>query len=70
MKKEANMSLFHNYSFHWWQVSMLKLALLAFGIILGASWPIFWKKRVIWSLLWVIFIVLVIYLVIAAWPQM
>lgn len=32
------MSIFKDYTFKWWQIGLLKLTLLLFGIAIGASW--------------------------------
>ncbi len=32
------MNIFKNYTYSWWQVGLLKLALLCFGIVIGAHW--------------------------------
>ncbi len=33
------MNIFKNYTFSWWQVGILKLALLCFGLAIGSYWP-------------------------------
>lgn len=63
------MPFFHDYTLSWWQAGMLKLALFAFGIIIGAAWPVFWKKKGMWSLLWIVALVFMVYLMVALWPQ-
>lgn len=32
------MNIFKNYTYSWWQVGILKLALLSFGLAVGAYW--------------------------------
>ncbi len=32
------MTLFRDYTFHWWQFSLLKLCILALGILVGSYW--------------------------------
>jgi len=32
------MNLFKSYTFTWWQIGILKLALLSIGIVIGAYW--------------------------------
>jgi len=32
------MSIFKDYMFSWWQVGIFKLALLSFGVAIGAYW--------------------------------
>jgi hypothetical protein len=67
---EVVMHLFHSYVMTWWEGGMFKLLLISFGIIVGATWPTFFKKSVLQWILWLIVIVFAIYLVIAFWPQM
>jgi uncharacterized membrane protein YgaE (UPF0421/DUF939 family) len=35
------MNIFTSRSLAWWQVSVLKLAVLLIGIAIGANWPLF-----------------------------
>jgi hypothetical protein len=44
------MTLFKTYVCKWWQLSMLKIAMLALGIIIGAVWPAVFQPYV-WYLL-------------------
>lgn len=32
------MKLFGKYTFHWWQLGILKLSIITLGLIIGASW--------------------------------
>ena len=32
------MKIFRNYTYSWWQIGLLKLALLSIGIAIGARW--------------------------------
>ena len=32
------MNLFQSYTFTWWQIGILKLALLSLGAVIGAYW--------------------------------
>jgi hypothetical protein len=54
------MTLFKNYTFTWWQVGILKLAVLLFGIAIGANWPVFFAAYTLKLVL--VAVVLVIYL--------
>ncbi len=40
------MSIFKNYTYSWWQVGILKLALLSFGLAIGAYWNEFFFQYV------------------------
>ena len=33
------MNIFKNYTMTWWQVGLLKLAVLCIGVVLGSHWP-------------------------------
>ncbi len=41
------MNPFHDYSFKWWQVSILKFAVLLFGIAIGAYWADFFNDLLV-----------------------
>lgn len=32
------MKIFHDYTFTWWQLALLKVSLLALGILIGSLW--------------------------------
>ena len=32
------MNIFKKYTYNWWQIGLLKLALFSFGIAIGAYW--------------------------------
>lgn len=61
--------MFHDYVLSAWQAGALKIAMLAFGIIIGSTWPKFFKKTGIAVLLWIVFVALITYLVYSFWPQ-
>lgn len=50
---------FHDYTLKWWQVSLLKICLLALGLAVGATWPGLFAGWVLW--LWGIFLVTAVY---------
>lgn len=31
--------IFRSYTFAWWQLSLLKISLLALGLAVGSTWP-------------------------------
>jgi hypothetical protein len=62
------MNLFKSYTLTWWQFGLLKTALIAFGLAIGASWPAVVSGWV--PVLWVIFIIPSIYLMSVAVKQM
>jgi len=54
------MKIFKNYTFTWWQIGLLKLSLLCFGLILGSNWPIVFVPYT-WCLL-LVFLITALYL--------
>jgi len=38
------MNIFKSYTYTWWQVGILKLALVTVGIFIGSYWPGVWIK--------------------------
>jgi hypothetical protein len=32
-------TLFKSFTFAWWQLSVFKLSMVAFGLIVGSTWP-------------------------------
>jgi hypothetical protein len=59
---------FKSYTLTWWQFSLLKTAMIAFGLALGASLPAVIEGWI--PLLWVLFIVPGTYLMVVAFKQM
>lgn len=39
------MNPFRSYTYKWWQIGILKFALLFIGIIIGAHWPKFFLEN-------------------------
>jgi len=61
------MNIFKSFTLKWWQGSLLKIALVSFGIIIGANWPEVFAS---WTLvLLVLFLVLGTYLKVVWWRQ-
>lgn len=40
------MNIFKNYTYSWWQIGILKLSLLAFGVAIGAYWQEFFSQYI------------------------
>jgi len=40
-----NINLFQSYTFTWWQIGILKLALLSLGAVIGAYWHDFFEAN-------------------------
>ncbi len=54
------MRYFRDYTLHWWQIGILKLCLMAFGLAVGATWP---EAFIGWvAVLWIVFVVTAIYM--------
>lgn len=41
------MNIFKTYSFAWWQMGILKLSTISFGIIVGAYWHEFFSANLL-----------------------
>ncbi len=41
------MNLFKSYTFTWWQIGILKLALLSLGAVIGAYWHDFFGDHLV-----------------------
>ena len=54
------MKIFRDFKLHWWQFSIMKLTLIAFGIVIGSFWTDFFSQYTGWFL--GLFIIGVIYL--------
>ena len=37
------MHIFKDFTFKWWQAGIFKIALLSLGIVIGSTWPEFFK---------------------------
>lgn len=63
------MKLFKDYTFHWWQFGLLKIALIALGILIGSYWAEYFKSSTVITALWLAFILPAIYLMGVALKQ-
>ena len=52
--------IFRDYAMPWWQVSLLKVSMVAFGLAVGATWPDAFEGWLLW--LWLIFLLPAAYL--------
>ena len=41
--RESQMNIFKDFTFKWWQAAIFKIALLSLGIVIGSTWPEFFK---------------------------
>jgi hypothetical protein len=55
------MTFFRDFTFHWWQFGLIKISLIAVGILLGSYWAAFFRRKKITLLLWLAFLVPAIY---------
>jgi hypothetical protein len=63
-----NVTLFKSFTFAWWQLSLFKLSMVAFGILVGSTWPglfVGWR-----DLLVVVFVVPACYVIYLWWKQL
>lgn len=63
------MNIFKVYSYRWWEIGLLKISLIAFGILIGSYWEEFFMEESVIPLLWVLFIIPAVYLVIVSLKQ-
>ena len=56
------MTIFKDYTFCWWQLSLLKLSILALGILAGSYWHEYFHGGSMITLLWAVFILPAVYL--------
>lgn len=64
------MTLFRDYTFHWWQFSLLKLCILALGILVGSYWHEYFHGGGVIALLWAVFILIAAYLLAVVFKKM
>ncbi len=60
--------LFRPYTMQWWQVSLLKVSMAAFGLAVGSTWPGAFAGRAAW--LWLLFALPAAYLCVVFYPRM
>jgi len=56
------MKIFKDFTFHWWQLSLLKISILALGILAGSYWHEYFHNGGMITLLWAVFILPAVYL--------
>lgn len=61
------MNMLRDYTFKWWQVSLLKVCMVSFGIVLGAVYPGVFSGWI--EVLEVIFIASAIYFIYAMFAR-
>ena len=54
------MKIFKRYTYDWWQIGLFKLALLSFGVVIGAFWHELFSQYLITLI--IIGVVLVVYI--------
>lgn len=60
MAGDGQMTFFKDFTFAWWQLSLLKLSMVALGLAIGSTWPeVFVRWR---DVLLVLFVVPAFYL--------
>ncbi len=61
------MNPFKSFTFKWWQVALFKMAMISFGLALGATWSEFFGRWLVWF--WLIFLVAGAYVTYAWYKQ-
>ena len=56
------MKYFKDYTLSWWQFGLMKISLIALGILIGCTWPAVFGGAWVIALLWGAFAVPAIYL--------
>ena len=62
------MRIIKDYTMRWWQVSLLKISMMALGLAVCATWPGAFEGRLLW--LWLIFALPAVYLSSVFYPEM
>jgi hypothetical protein len=61
------MNLFKSFTLKWWQGSLFKLSMIAFGLAVGATWPELFVRWI--TVLWLFFIASGLYITWLWWKQ-
>jgi hypothetical protein len=65
--KEGSMNIFKSFRLEWWQASLFKISLTAFGIAVGSTWPDVFTGWI--AVIWVVFLVTGAYITYVWWRQ-
>ncbi len=63
------MKPFKAYTYHWWELGLLKFSLIALGILIGSYFADFFRIATITLILWLIFALPALYLIIVSLKQ-
>jgi hypothetical protein len=63
------MKFFKDYTLHWWEFGLLKVSLIALGVLAGAHWHNILSGKGITILLGAVFVLPSIYLIIVSLKQ-
>ena len=69
-KGGAKMTFFKDYTFHWWQFSLLKISMLALGMLAGSYWHEYFQNGGMITLLWAVFVLPSVYLAAVTFKKM
>ena len=56
------MNVFRDYTFHWWQFGLLKVCMIAFGVLLGVYGAEYFQSPTVRLGLLILFVVPAVYL--------
>jgi hypothetical protein len=63
------MNFFSDFTFHWWQIGLIKISLIALGILIGSYRAGFFRNKIIAVLLWLAFLIPAVYSAFVALQQ-
>lgn len=63
------MNLFKDFTFHWWEFSLLKISMVSLGILAGSYFSNFFRTKTMTLFLIAVFVLPAIYLIFKTFKQ-
>jgi len=60
-------NIFKSFNLKWWQASLFKISMVAFGVALGTTWPEVFARWIFF--IWLVFLTTAIYVTYIWWRQ-